>query len=811
MGTIWQDLRYGLRTLRQRPGFTFVAVLALALGIGVNTAIFSVVNTLLISPLPFRDSERLVMVWEFNRTRDRHQNVINPANFLDWREQSTSFEEMAAFRDVRVNLTGKGDPVEIPSQQTTPNLFSLLGVETIMGRSFKPEDGEPNAAPVAVISYGLWQRQFGSDPSIVGKTVTLNGTGVNIVGVLPAGFQWFIKKGSLTDKPAELWMPLAFTEELRVRRGRHMTAVARLKPGVSHAQAQAELYTIAARLEQQYPDVNTGWGAELVPLREQFVGDVRPALYVLLGAVGFVLLIACANVANLLLARAATRHREIAIRTALGAGRWRVIRQLLTESVLLSVLGGGLGLMIAWWGTGAIVALSPSDLVNLESVSINLPVLLFTLLVSILTGLIFGLAPALEATKLNLTESLKEGDKGGSGGTRSRRLRNAFVVAEVALALVLLASAGLMLKSFSRLQTVNPGFETERLLTMRLVLPNNKYPEDYQRTAFFRQAIERIGRLPGVQSASAVSFLPFAGIGSATRFTIEGRPAPQAGDAPTTDVRVTDANYFRTMNIPLLQGRSFTEQEATEKRGVVIINETLARQYFAGEDPIGKRITVNMGSEPKPTVIIGVVGDIRHVDLNSEIRPMVYWTHPELAYSSMTIVLRTAGEPMSLAAATQREIQAIDPDQPVSDIRTMEQLLSASVARTRFNALLLALFAGLALILASVGIYGVMAYSVVQRTREIGIRIALGAEARDVVRMIVGQGMILTLVGIGLGLVAAFALTRLMSSLLFGVSATDPLTFAVVSLLLSAVAFLACYIPARRATKVDPMVALRYE
>ena len=811
MGTFRQDLRYGFRTLRKRPGFTVVAVIALGLGIGVNTAIFSVVNTLLISPLPFRDSERLVMVWEFNRTRDKHQNVISPANFMDWREQSQSFEDLATFRDVRLSLTGVGDPLDAPAQQTTPNLFSLLGVEPILGRSFKPEDGAADAPPVVIISYGLWQSRFGGDPSIIGKTVTLNGTGVNIVGVLPAGFQWFIKKGSLTDKPAEIWLPLSLTEEQRVRRGRYMMAVGRLKPGVTQAQAQAELNTIAARLEQQYADFNTGWGVEAVPLREQFVGDVRPALYVLLGAVGFVLLIACANVANLLLARAASRHREIAIRTALGAGRRRIIRQLLTESVLLSMLGGALGLMIAWWGTGAIVALSPSDLVNLDRVSINLPVLGFTLLVSLLTGILFGLAPAFEATRLNLSESLKDGDKGGSGGTRSRRLRSVFVIAEVALALVLLASAGLMLKSFLRLQTVNPGFETERLLTMRVVLPGRKYPEEYQRTAFFRQAVERISHLPGVRSASAVSFLPFAGLGSATRFMIEGRPAPKPGDSPTTDVRVIDANYFRTMSIPLLRGRGFTEQEATEKRGVIVINETLARKYFADEDPIGKRITVNMSDKPTPSLIIGVVGDIKHVSLDSEDKAMVYWTHPELAHSSMTIVVRTEGEPLSLAPAAQREIQAIDPDQPVADVRTMEQLIATSVARARFNALLLALFAALALILASVGIYGVMAYAVVQRTREIGIRIALGAQSRDVLKMIVGQGMMLTLIGVGLGLVGAFALTRLMSSLLFGVSATDPLTFAVVSFLLSAVAFLACYIPARRATRVDPMVALRYE
>ncbi len=811
MTTLWQDIRYGSRMLWKSRGFTLIAVLALALGIGANTAIFSVVNTLLIRPLPFRESERIVMVWEHNKTRGNRQNVVNPANYLDWRTQGTVFEEIAAFYDARLNLTGGGDPLEVPTQAATPNLFTILSVEPIIGRKFTPEDALEGAPDVALISYGLWQSRFGGDPKIVDRQVSLNGTPTTIIGVLPADFQWFIKKGSLTDKPAQLWVPLGFTEQNSTRRGRYLTTVARLKPGVSVEQARAEMNAIGSRLEQQYPDSNKNWGVEVVPLREQFVGDIRPALWVLLGAVGFVLLIACANVANLLLARASARQKEIAIRTALGASRWRIIRQLLTESVLLSALSGALGLLLAWWGIGIIEALSPRDLVNLDKVSINLVVLGFTLIVSFVTGLIFGLAPAFEATRLNTNETLKEGGRSNIGGGSGSRLRSLFVVAEVALALVLLVSAGLLVKSFMRLQSVDPGFDADHLLTMRVVLPSRKYAEDHQPVAFFKQATERLRSLPGVKSASAVSFLPFAGLGAATSFTIEGRPAPAAGEKPSTDVCVIEPDYFRTMSIPFVSGRNFNEQETTEKRHVVIINQALARKYFGSEDPLGKRVTVSMGREPVPTEIIGVVGDVKNGSLNVDMRPMVYWPHPELAYTSMTIVMRTTGDPLALAAAAEREIRAIDPDQPVSDIRTMQQLLADSVARSRFTTTLLGLFAALALVLASVGIFGVMSYSVTQRTHEIGIRMALGATARDILRMILRQGLTLTLIGVAVGLIGAFALTRLMSSLLFGVSASDPITFTAVTLMLAGVALLACYIPARRATRVDPMVALRYE
>jgi putative ABC transport system permease protein len=811
METLWQDLRFGLRVLVKSPGFTAVAVLALALGVAANTAIFSVVHEVLLQPLPYKEPGRLVMLWEMNRPRDRHQNVLSPANLLDWKEQTDVFEDVAAFFDLRSNLTGGGDPVEIPVQRATPNLFRLLGVEPIKGRALLPEDAEPNAPRVVVLSYGLWQRRFGGDPQVVGKTITLSGTPATVVGVMPAGFQWFVRKGSLTAQAPEAWTPFGFTAQHRQRSGRFMSAVARLKAGVTRERAQAELSQLAARLEQQYPDFDTGWGVEVVPLRDQFAGPIRPALWVLLGAVGFLLLIACANVANLLLARASARQKEIAIRTALGAGRWRVVRQLLTESLLLAAAGGGLGLLLAWWGVDVLVALSPRDLLDIGGVSLNLPVLAFTLAVSLLTGVVFGLVPAFEASRLDAGESLKEGARGTTGGRRGRRLRGAFVVAQVALSLVLLVGAGLMVKSFARLRSVNPGFNSDGLLTMRVQLPANKYGEDEQVIAFHRRAVERVSALPGVTAAGAVNFLPFAGPGAATGFTVVGRPAPLPGEGPVTEVRVTDENYFRTMGIPVLGGRTYSAQEATAERHVAVVSESLARKYFPGEDPVGQRIVVDMKEKPEPTEIVGVVGDVKRQSLDEEPRPTVYWPPPELTYSTMTLVVRAGGDPAGLAAAARREIQSIDPEQPVADVRTMRQLLAESVGRARFSAWLLGLFAVVALVLAGVGLYGVMSYAVAQRTHEIGLRVALGAQGRDILRLVIGHGMLLAAVGLAVGLAGALALTRLMRGLLFEVSATDPATYVALTAFLLLVALAACLVPARRATKVDPMVALRYE
>ena len=795
--------------LAKSPGFTLVAVIALALGIGANTAIFSVVNAILLRALPYRDADKLVIVWEKSQKND--QNVANPANFMDWAEQNSVFTEMAAIADQNAVMVGDGEPEEVPSQFATTNLFSMLGVDALRGRTFTADDGKPDQPRVVILSYGLWQRRFGGDPAIIGRKLNINRAEATVIGVMPAGFKWHIKKGSLTAKTAEMWTPWVITNEMRTRRGRFMTVAARIKPDVTLEQAKSEMNAIGARLEEQYRDFNANWGVNVVPLRTQFTGELRPALLVLLGAVGFVLLIACANVANLLLARAAARQKEMAVRAAIGADRWRIMRQLLTESVLLAGLGGAAGLLLGWWGTDLLVSLSPRELADLQQVRISVPVLGFTLAVSLLTGIIFGMAPAFEATRFNLHESLKEGGKNIGGGARSHRIRGVFVVAEIALALVLLVGAGLLVRSFWRLQSVDPGFNAKNLLTMRLSLPSRKYDNDRKRIDFFRKAVEGIRALPGVESAGATNFLPFAGPHAGTLVEIEGRPKLPPGQDLGTGSCVTDLNYFETMQIPLKRGRLFTEQEAAEMRHVVVVNEEFARKNLPGEEALGKRVTIYMKDDNVPCEIIGIVGDSKHTGLDSEIEPMAFWPHAELAYSFMTLVIRTRGDAAGVAPAAREVIQALDSEQPVADVRTMESLLADSLARARFSTLLLTVFAVVALVLAAVGIYGVMSYAVTQRTHEIGIRMAMGAQSTDVLKLIVKKGLTLTVCGVGIGLGAAFALTQILSSLLYGVSATDPVTFAGISMLLAVVALLACYLPARRATKVDPMIALRYE
>jgi putative ABC transport system permease protein len=811
--TVMQDARYGVRMLTKHKAFTAVAVTTLALGIGANTAIFSVVNELLLRPLPYRDAERIVMLWEVT-PEGRHQNTTSRANFRSWRDQSSSFEQMAAFTDQRVNLTGAGEPEELSVQFATPQLFKVLGVDPILGRSFLPDDDGPGKTPVAVLSYPLWQRRFGGQSNIVGQQITLNGEKFSIIGVMPASFQFHIKHRSGTGRPAELWtilpMPIGGGAN---ERGRFLSVVGRLKDGVTLDQAGVELRTIEARLSDEVPQFNKNYSTEVLPLRDQFFGNVRRPLWLMLGAVGFVLLIACANVANLLLSLATSRQKEIALRAALGARRVRITRQLLTESLLLALFGSVLGLVFAWLGIKALIAISPRDLVSLQSVGLNVTVLLWTLGVSVLTGLIFGLAPALHISRLDLNDSLKEGGKSESaqaGG--SRRLRSALVVSEIALAVVLLASAGLLIKSFVRLQQVDRGFNTDNILTMVVRLPDAAYSQDPQIVNFFGQALEHVRSLPSVRSAGMINFLPlYGGLGSATGFKIEGRPEPPPGQGPSTDVRVVDAGYFQTMGIPLLRGRNFNDLELREARHVLLINEALARKHFPNEDPIGKRLDVAMFETPIWAEIVGVVGNVRYDSLIDESPPAVYFPHPDLAYSFMTLVVRTDGDPAAIAPAVQREIRTLDANQPVSDVRTMDQVMSEWVSRSRFNTTLLGLFAALATLLSAVGIFGVMNYSVALRTRELGLRLAIGAQPRQVLLLVLKQGLLLTVFGVVVGLAAAFALTRLLSGLLFGVEAVDVSTFSTISFLLVIVSLLACYLPARRAMRIDPLQALRYE
>jgi putative ABC transport system permease protein len=807
-----QDLRYGFRMLVKSPAVTAVAIIALTLGIGANTAIFSVVHAVLLRSLPYNDGDRLAIVWENRRSgKGNPQNVINMGNFFDWKAQNTVFSDMAAFFDLNVNLTGDGDPEEIPGQIATPNLFSLLGVNPIKGRTFAADDGKTGQPRVVVISNDLWQRRFGGDPNIIGRKITLNNQPTEVIGVLPPEVGWYVQKGSMISKPPQIWTPWQVSNELLQRQGRFARAVARLKPGVTLEQAQNEMNVIGARLEQQFPQFNAKWGVTVVPLRTQFTGEIRKPLLILLGAVGFVLLIACANVANLLLARAASRKREIALRAGLGASRWRIARQLLTESVLLSMFGGVLGLLLAWWGTKALLALSPPELMDLRSTSVNVPVLLFTIGLTLVTGIAFGLVPAFEASRFDLNEPLKESGKGVIGGTRAQRVRSVFVVAQVALALVLLIGAGLLMKSLSRLQSVEPGFDAANLLTMRVNLPSRKYDTNPKKLNFFKQAIEQIRAIPGVESVGAINTIPFGGPHSGTALDIEGQPKRPAGQDLGTGVCVTDANYFQTMRIPLKRGRLFTQQEAQEMRHVVVVNEAFARENFPGQDPIGQRVTIYMKDDNPPSEIIGIVGDNKHKGLDSEVEPMSFWPHPELVYPAMTITIRTRSDSTSIAAAARKVIHQLDPDQPIGEVITMNGLMAKSVARSRFNSLLLAIFSAVALVMAAVGIYGVMSYAVLQRTHEIGVRMALGAQRADVLKLILRQGIVLAVTGVAVGLAGSFGLTRVISTLLFDVAATDKTTFAAVAVGLFAITFVASYIPAWRATRVDPLTALRYE
>jgi putative ABC transport system permease protein len=802
-----QDLRYGLRTLVKNPGFTIVAVIALALGIGANSAIFSVVNTVLLRPLPYQNPDALVMVWEDATHLGFPRNTPSAANFIDWRTQNTVFEGMATTAERSFNLTGVGEPERFDGRRVSGNLFTLLGVEPQLGRTFLPEEDKPGAARAVILSYGLWQRRFGSDPKIVGQPLSLNGESYTVVGVMPRSFQFPTRKD-------QLWVPIAFSSEEAASRGNHyLEVVARIKPGVTLRQAQAEMGTIGARLAQQYPEENTRMGVVVTPLHEQLVGDIKPALLILLGAVGFVLLIACANVANLLLARAAVRQKEIALRLALGASRSRLTRQFLTESVLLAALGGGVGLLLSIAGIDLLKRFIPDTISQAHAIGIDGKVLVFTMLVSLVTGLIFGLAPAAQASNFNLNETLKEGGRDSGAGSGGNRIRALLVISEVAVSFILLIGAGLLINSFLHLRNLDPGYRADHLLAMKVALPDSKYPDKERRSPFYAEVIRRVQALPGVQSVAVASNLPLTYNGDSMPIGVEGRADPPPDQRPDVILRVVSPGYFSTMGIALVKGRDFSERDNADATKVVVVSEKTARHFWPGEDPIGKRLKPGSTTSESPwREVIGVVKDVRQNDFVAEPKMEMYMAYPQLSsFAPNALVVRTNVAPLSLATSVRNAVWAVDKDQPVSDIRTMEGIVSESVARQRFSMLLLGIFASLALILAAVGIYGVMSYSIAQRTREIGIRMALGAQRSDVLKLAVGQGLRLVLIGVAIGLGAAFILTRVMASLLFGVSATDPTTFATISLVLISVALLASYIPALRATRVDPMVALRYQ
>ncbi|HEX8501477.1 MAG TPA: ABC transporter permease [Pyrinomonadaceae bacterium] len=804
MKTFLQDARYGLRVLRKRPGFTAVALAVLALGVGANTAIFSVVNAVLLRPLPYPGSERVVAFDAVNPSKGVKESNMSAPDFEDWKAQARSFEALTIYTEGGSNLTGGGEPERVNAAWVGTDFFRAMGVGAARGRALLPEDEATGAADVVVISHGLWQRRFGSDPGAVGRSVEMGGRSREVVGVMPPGFDF--------PRRAEVWGPLQLEAAKEARDNRSYQVLGRLREGGTLEAAQAELDTIAARLAESYPVTNSGWGVDLDPLKEETVGEMRPALLLLLAGVALVLLIACANVANLLLARAAGRRREVALRLALGASRLRIVRQMLTESLLLAVAGGALGAGLSLWLTDLLVALAPANTPRLAEASVDANVLLFAAGATLLTGLAFGIVPALQASKADLGESLKEGGRGAAGG-RSR-VRSALVVSEVALSLLLLAGAGLLVKSFARLQAVNPGFDSGGVLTARVSLPGARYKEPAQKAEFYAALTERLNALPGVEAAGATTSLPLGGSNLSVwrGFIPEGRPAtPEASEGAS--YAVVTPGYFRALRIPVRAGRDFDERDDANSPKVAVVNETLARKFFAGQDPVGRHIAI-WRDEDFPRRIVGVVGDTKPQSLDAEDAPQVYVpARQDAAWGGFSLAVRARGgdDPAALAPAVREAVRALDRQLPVYDVKTMGKVLGDSTAYRRVTVFLMAGFAAAALLLAGVGLYGVLSYTVAQRTREIGIRMALGARGRDVLGLVVRQGMLLTLAGLGLGLAGALLLTRLMEGLLYGVSAADPEVYALVALLLAAVALVACLVPARRATKVDPMVALRYE
>lgn len=808
MNTLWQDISYGARILLKSPGFTFAALLALALGIGANTAIFSVVNAILLRPLPFKDPDRVVMLWETETKRGGTPNGFSYPRFTFLRDRAQSFDGVCAYTTQSFNLTGQNEPERFEGASISADFFRVTGVAPALGRAFTPEEDQPGGSAVVILSHDLWQRRFGANPGLIGQSITLNDRSHTVVGIMPSGFK-------LLDDQVDLWVPRVFeTSEMspeQIQRGAiYLAVVGRLKRNVELRQAQADLEVINGQYQQAYAgnaDAVNGQG--LGSLRDMLVKDFRPTLLLLLGAVGLVLLIACVNVANLLLSRSMARHKEIAIRMTLGATRWRLMRQTLTESVLLSLTGGALGLLLAFLALKSFTALGPQDILDAGDIRIDLWVLTFALLVSTLTGLLFGVVPALVLAKSNPNESLKEGGRSGSGGTHRHRLRSALVISEVALSLVLLISAGLLIRGFMRLRNVDTGLNPHQILTMQISLPSSRYAEPVQQINFIDQVLQRVGSLPGVRSAGVTSTLHLAQAGGNSLFYTDGQSDLGPGN-PSAKIRIISAQYLQTLGIRLVRGRMFTDRDNASGPRVMLINESMARRYFPNQDPLGRKITYSL--RKVTCEIVGVISDAKTSILHNQAQEEIYVPYTQRPIAWMTLVVGSiAADPLSLSEAVRREVHAVDRDQPVAKIRTMEQIVAESEAQPRFTAILLGIFAVVAVVLAAIGIYGITAYSVTQRTHEFGILMAVGAQQRDVLKLVLVQGLILALIGMGVGLLATFPLTRVLQGLLYGVSPTDPLTFVLVSLLLTIVCLLACYIPAVRATRVDPLIALRHQ
>ena len=803
MESFWSDLKYAARDFRQSPGFALIAVLTLALGIGANTAIFTVAKSVLLNPLSYPDSDRIMYVMESNPEGGLPRFSVAPLNYRDFHDQSRSFEALAAVSGDNFNLTGEGaQPERLSGRRVTGEFFDVLGVDPVHGRAINPDDDKVEAPKVVVLNHGFWQRRFGGDAGVVGRDLTLNGESHTVIGVMPPKF----------NVGRDLFVPMAVDYEETHRGAHYYGVLGRLAEGTTIEQARVDLETIAARLAAEYPDTNTGWTALVLPLQELMVEDFRPIVWVLLAAVGLVLLIACANVANLLLGRMAMREREVALRTALGAGRWRLVRQFLTESTLLALIGGGLGVLLAHRGTHFLVAMNADNIPRYYDVAVDGSVLAFAFVLSIATGLIFGLLPAWRGSRTDLNSCLKEGGRGQAGAADSR-LRGALVLAEVAVAMVLLVGAGVLLKSLSRMLDVDPGFDASGALTARLDLPDAKYPEEAEQTAFYDRLYERLAGLPGVEGVGGVIPMPLTGRGFILTFWIEGTPIPEPNASPQSHIRVVNDGYFEAMGIPRLRGRTFTRGDDLEAAQVVVINERTAARYFPDGDPIGRRITFDDPEDKEITwmTIVGIVGDVHHDELAVAPDAEIYWTSAQRPMSATTVILRTAADPDLLAGPLRAELARIDPDLPLFDVRTLQNIVDESVAQPRFNGVLLGLFAAVALLLATIGVYGVISYSVTRRLREIGVRLALGAGRGQILGQVLRRGLGLMAAGIGIGLIVAFFAARVLATMVYDISPTDPATLATVALLLIAVGATACLLPALRATRVDPVIVLREE